>query len=397
MTIRKDAVIGLLLFFIFAVGLVMARGFVVGQGQEMEVYEPGQVEEGPGGDIYVYDWKDWHIKVYAAEGKFLRAIGKRGEGPGEIKRMGSFGFTRDDKLFFVEFFGGHQWITLLELDGRLIRTIKIDIGTRRFGALKAVCTADGGYLCTFAFDLKPEKYGDFFLLRAPKQLLKLDAAGKMSASIVETDHIERMSYIQDGADVQVPFCPVFEWGVLPDNGIVFSNGLDKNLKVFNDRGVMIKEIKTALPEARKVTGADLDKWRADYKKLLTGNPNNIQWYDRFGDVIEKYKTSIYEKMPHLRGLSVTPAGHILVPVTDYLDEKQQVYWLIGKDGTTLARINVTPSGLKMTRGFLFSFREVDEEPLLYCLVREKGEDDRALLSRYEKTAGTAGAAKINTK
>lgn len=395
MTIRKDAVIGLLLFLMMAsVAPGLGKGFVVGEGQAMEMYEPGQVEESPGGDIYVYDWKDWQIKVYAADGKFLRAIGKRGEGPGEIKRMGGFGFTRENKLFFVEFIGGHQWITILELDGKLVRTVKIDIGTRMFGALKAVCTADGGYLCTFTFDLKPEKYGDFFLLRAPMKLLKLDATGKMIAAIVETDHIERMSYIQDGADVQVPFSPAFEWGVLPDNSIVFSNGLDKNLKVFNDRGVMIKEIKTALPEARKVTGADLDKWRADYKKLLTGNPNNIQWYERFGDVIEKYKTSIYEKIPHLRGLSVTPAGHILVPVTDYLEEERQEYRLIGQDGTTLVKINVMPSGLKMTRGFLFSYREVDDERVLYCLVREKGEDDRALLLRYEKTVG---AGKIDTK
>ena len=94
------------------------------EGDGMLIY-PRQVEEGPDGNIYAYDLADAYIKVYSPEGKFLRKIGGKGQGPGEIQRPegASFGFTPDEKLFFTEFFGGHPWITFMELSGEFIKVL----------------------------------------------------------------------------------------------------------------------------------------------------------------------------------------------------------------------------------------------------------------------------------
>ncbi len=361
-----------------------AGDFIVGENQAMELYDPGQVAEGPHGEIYVYDRKDIHIKVYAPNGKYLRYIGKQGEGPGEIKRMGSFGFTRQSGLFFVEFFGGHRWITIMDLDGKLLQTIKIDIGNRIYGVSRAHCTGDGGFICTFSFEFKAEKRGDYFLLRAPMKLIKIDARGKFVSEITAADDIQRMSYIGDGADAPVPFSPPFEWGVLPDNTIIFSNGCDKNLKVFNDRGVLVKVIKTSLPDARDVTGADLAKWRKEYKNLLSHTAGDKLWYDRFGDVVEKYKKPIHRKIPHLRGLSITPQGNILVSVNNYRDDEKTSYWLLNKTGETLARISATASSLKITKSYILYSTEVDDEPMIHCFARDKAEDEKTSLLRFGK-------------
>ena len=59
---------------------------------EVLVY-PGIYKEGPDGLIYVADFKDYYIKVFSPDGEFLRKFGGRGEGPGQIKRLGSFGFS----------------------------------------------------------------------------------------------------------------------------------------------------------------------------------------------------------------------------------------------------------------------------------------------------------------
>jgi len=37
------------------------------------------------GSIYVLDWKDCQIKVFAADGRFLRAFSRKGQGPGELE------------------------------------------------------------------------------------------------------------------------------------------------------------------------------------------------------------------------------------------------------------------------------------------------------------------------
>ena len=107
--------IGFSLFF----GLALAFGqdtMSIGKiGEEGELVYPSQAEEGPDGNIYVYDAVDAFIKVYSPEGKFLRKMGGEGQGPGEIKRADGvrFGFTLDGLLYFTEFINGHRWITLM--------------------------------------------------------------------------------------------------------------------------------------------------------------------------------------------------------------------------------------------------------------------------------------------
>ncbi len=70
------AVILILGSFIFVFGdeeIIIGRD----EGDSMLIY-PQQVEEGPDGNIYVYDLADAFIKVYSPEGKFLRKIGGKG-------------------------------------------------------------------------------------------------------------------------------------------------------------------------------------------------------------------------------------------------------------------------------------------------------------------------------
>ena len=64
------------------------------QGDGLLLY-PRDVKEGPDGNIYVLDWSDAFIKVYSPDGKLLRRMGGKGQGPGEFQDAdGSyFGFT----------------------------------------------------------------------------------------------------------------------------------------------------------------------------------------------------------------------------------------------------------------------------------------------------------------
>jgi hypothetical protein len=108
--------VGLLLFVLSYADEVLTIGKLGGEG---ELISPREMKEGPDGNIYVYDQQEGTIKVYAASGKFIRKIGRQGQGPGEIQRIDdvSFGFLPDKKLYFTEFFGGHSWITVMELSG----------------------------------------------------------------------------------------------------------------------------------------------------------------------------------------------------------------------------------------------------------------------------------------
>jgi hypothetical protein len=342
-------------------------------GGEGELASPSGIREGPDGNIYVYDEADAYIKVYSPEGKFLRQLAGEGQGPGEIQRRDgvSFGFTRDDKLFFTEFFRGHRWVTLLELDGELAKVIKIDL-PGSFGIPDAVALDDGGFLAEFHVLGEPEQNKDYFLYKSPIKLLRLDAEGQVIAEIRAAEHRTRISYIPDGADSPIPFVPVFDWCLHAGKTVLFSEGLSASLEAIDLDGRPLPSIPTGLPKPQKVRGKDLDRWREERKRsTMERNPG---WWHRSGSVVEKYTKSIYEFRPLLSGLASTPEGHILVSGAWDFDQEALDYWLLDISGKVLARLSQVQGRITLTRSFVFG---VTSDPLgdfqVKCLKRSESE------------------------
>jgi hypothetical protein len=327
---------------------------------------PRQVAEGPDGNIYVYDMADAFIKVYSPDGNFLRKIGGKGQGPGEVQREDglTFCFTPDGKLFFTEYFGGHPWITLMELSGELYKVIKLEI-KEFFGVSDAVSLEDGGFLVEFAFSGRPEKKKDYFLHRSPRELVHLDPQGRILSKIKRAEYLTRISFLDQGADLGIPFVPVFAWCPFKEGMVLFSDGLSTNLHVYDYKGKLIKEIAIPLPEPHKVTKRDLDEWKERIKENI---PDKI-WYNQFGRVIEKYKKSIYEKIPNLSSLSLTPEGNILISGS----------WLLDEEGKTLVHIGTEAYGIRITPSFLFLVSRDEEENTLIHRLKRKGSEEEDLL------------------
>lgn len=318
-------------------------------GEEGELVYPSQADEGPDGNIYVYDMVDAYIKVYSPDGKYSRKIGGEGQGPGEIKRADGvrFGFTPEGKLYFTEFINGHRWITLMELSGELLKTIKLQI-SEVFGISRSYPVAGGGFIVQLAYFSETEQKDDFFLYKSPRELLRIDAEGKVVSRLKKTQQVTRISYRSDGADSPVPFAPQFLWCPYEKGSVLFSEGLGPVLQVYDYDGKRLEEIKTSLPEPEKVTKRDLDRWRERRRE----NARDKDWYQRFGTVIEKYKRSIHDLKPNLDGLSSTPDGHILVAGEPVEEGKPAEYWLLDKKGKVLVMGRTNTEGLYITRNFL---------------------------------------------
>lgn len=357
--------------FLFWGGVLLAheeRPVIIGKiSGEGELIYPNQVEEGLDGNIYVYDAVDAFIKVYTPAGKFLRRIGGEGQGPGEIQRAGGvrFGFTPDGKLYFTEFIGGHRWITLMELSGDFYQTIKLQI-SEVFGISGSYPLRDGGYLVLLSYSSQPQVKDDYFLYKSPLELVRIDAQGKMISRLKRTSHITRISYHDDGADSPIPFTPHFAWCPYKGKTVLFTEGLNSNLQVYDYGGKLIREIKTPLPKPEKVTGKDLDRWRQRRKEDI----GDRMWYARFGTVIEKYKKSVHDVKPNLSGLLLTPEGNILISGMTEDREEDVKYWLLDDEGRALVQGRTGFYGLRITRNFVFyGMRDEDDNYSLYALKR----------------------------
>lgn len=351
------------------------------EGDALLVY-PRQIKEGPDGNIYVYDRSDAFIKVYSPEGKYLRRVGGKGQGPGEIQRKegADFGFTHKGKLYFTESFGGHRWITIMELSGEFDKVLHPAIN-EVFGIANSWALEDGGFLLEIWYMFKPEMKEDYFLYRYPQVLIRINSEGKMVSEIIKTNYFKTISSADSGADQWLPFFPAFAWIPWKEDKVIFTDGLSKNFKVYDYDGTLVHKIKTMLPNPENVTKKDLEAWRKERKDVQ----RDKSWYERFGKVVEKYKKSIYDKKPNLSGISLTPDGNILVSIPGSKGEGTMNYWLISNSGKTLAQINLNCDMLRISKHFiLFRTTEEDGNYLVHCFTRIGNEREDLLRAKEIK-------------
>lgn len=80
----------------------------------------GGLTVGRDGSLYVSQPQDGVVRVYDARGRFARAFGKSGEGPGEFRRPSQLGW-RGDTLWVTD--AGQTRISLFRADGTFLRSI----------------------------------------------------------------------------------------------------------------------------------------------------------------------------------------------------------------------------------------------------------------------------------
>jgi hypothetical protein len=351
------------------------QSFVVGyeEGEGMLIY-PRQIEEGPDGNIYVFDSGDSYIKVYTPDGQFSRRIGGQGEGPGKFQRAdgAAFGFTPGGDLLFTEFIGGHRWMTFMALSGDFIKVLSLDVD-EAYGIHRAQALADGGYLVHLAFFSTAVKKSDYYLYKEPQALVRIDGEGHVVSTVVETDYMTMISFIPDGATSRLPYCPIFSWVPMRDGEVVFSDGMSSKFKVLDYQGKLLREIQTGLAEPVTVTQSDLDGWKkAREERMMAANPS---WYDRFGKVIYKYEKSLYDK-PNMSGMTLTRGGRILVAGPWRFDAGRRDYWLMEGDGKISTTVAVGGWGLDISESYVF-YMTSDEEgnTVVHCVRRAGTEKD----------------------
>jgi hypothetical protein len=236
---------------------------------------------------------------------------------------------------------------------------------------------------------KPEMKEDYFLCRYPQALIRINSEGKTLSEIIRTDHLKTISGASGGADQWLPFFPAFAWIPWKEDTVIFADGLSKNFNVYDFDGRLVRKIETTLPNPDNVTEKDLEDWRRERKEVQ----RDKSWYERFGKVVEKYKKSIYDKKPNLSGISLTPAGNILVSIPETNGETAVTCCLISNTGKTLARANLNCDMLQISKNFVL-FRTTDEDGnyLVHCLTRMGYEQDDLL--RLKELSGKTGSQEL---
>ncbi|MGE5343855.1 MAG: hypothetical protein ACM3SY_20485 [Candidatus Omnitrophota bacterium] len=261
----------------------------------------------------------------------------------------------------------------MNLNGKYINVFTPKINEVMYGITYAEALPGGTFIVEYSLAGGAEKKGTYFLQRTPIKLCIVKLTGDVSVKLKETNYFSRVSYYERGADKGLPFTPIFGWGAFKNNTLIFTDGLSKNLKVFNHKGELVKEITTSLTTPSDVTAKDLDKWREGIKAEHYTTQKGIEYYKTFAKVIEEYKDSIYKKKPILASLSVTPAYNIIIAGSKS-EKNNRSFWLIDEKGKILRKIIINAEQLSISKNFIFVEKmDEDDNEMVLCFKRTENE------------------------
>lgn len=212
---------------------------------------------------YMYTDQGEHtINKYSPEGKFLLKIGQKGEGPGDIKRLGGFGINPADKNIYVtEFFGGNKWISKFSTEGKFLETWKSNLDWKKWKGLWHIKFSREGNAFIEMITFKEKKINDYLITFSDICLLKFSPDGKQECSIFD---LKIESSISDNnTGIGIPFKEGYHMDI--DSGMIFLTENETGfVSIFDHSGNLKKKIPVPFKQ-EKITGKDKDDW---YKDML---------------------------------------------------------------------------------------------------------------------------------
>jgi len=222
----------------------------------VRLFQPGRFAVDEKGNIYVSDRSDQQIKVFDAQGNFVRAIGAKGQGPGEFQRIGDLAFLPDGRLLVTDW--GNRRTSLFHKNGTFLRSW--EWSTARFSVY---LTTDSSYTVDVRiFGANPEEYVKTFDL-AEHELVSF---GTFVPAEVE---VKRQGNVAFG--ITVPFAPRSIFAGDTQRHWLYHCLNDKYIiEIYDDRGKLFRKIDRPY-QPLPFTSRDKEDFLAAYKD----NPNKV--------------------------------------------------------------------------------------------------------------------------
>lgn len=279
------------------------------------------------GNIYILDFSDENIKKFDGKGRFLKVIGQKGQGPGDLSRPTRFDIGHD-KLVVWEL--GNRRLQALTLDGEAITSRQVFDLSGQPQQLRVFPDGDivVETLKTYFDDInKPQ---DVFL-----EILSSDLKTK---KILYSHQVWKNKFLKDEkfglTNIPQPFSPVVCWDLMPDGRVAIGFSAQYEFGIYSKQGDLLRSVSHSFEPVR-VTEKDKKTFFesmsfADGQTIKKGAPDYIIKNTDF----PKYK-------PAYRQIMVDGEGNILV--FPYLeDEAKQafVFDAFTPEGQFISRVEI---------------------------------------------------------
>ncbi len=223
------------------------------------------------GRIYILDGREIHIIVFDSDGRYMRTISHRGQGPGELEfPMGIQMFSQNE---FIVYEG--QSFSLFSVNGEFVREIHL---TKTYRPQWYEIDSEGNIIGNFALQMK-------------MLLMKYDTNQELLFIVTE---VEPFGKARDR--LFSPVLPLFK--VTKENNILWGKSINYQLNIANPDGILLRKI---------VTDYDPVEITEEDKRIMSKS------------IISKSKVDFPKYFQPLVGFTLDDEGRIFVKREDGAD------------------------------------------------------------------------------
>lgn len=273
-------------------------------------------------NLYVLDSGAGTVYVYGPDGRFLRQVGRRGAGPGELELPVRLTVTPEGVMVVTDL--RRRGFSLFESDGRYRETMGFPAGYG-IGGLDLRPYPGGGFTTAYQ-PLPGADTGSVRLVRhpvtgndAPQELHRFRTDGEVATQVTQLNG--RV------------FLPGIYWGMLPQGGTALSRSAEYRVELTSPQGETAGHIERPI-KPRSVTDADREGERTKRMEALEED-KAMPAVARQTFIRQLDDLQYASRMPVIRGMMLDAAGRIWVRRVTGVGDKGGVVDVLTADGRYL--------------------------------------------------------------
>ena len=293
--------------------------YAIGQIRDVVVDEAGI--------IYALDWQNTRVQVFDQAGAFVRTIGRKGQGPGELELPLTMSLVRNSGELAVHQATGR--FSFFKTDGTFVRNFIF----RGLSAVRGVCDSKGLIYLT---EIRPGDDGARYVIK------KVTGDGTVMATLAEAP--------TGGGKKFDPFLPLLWFQIDRNDNFVYGYPEIYEIRIFGANSKLSRRIVRDYDPVA-VTAAE----RAEQEKIFEGRgPLDFK----------KYHTAY-------RWFFLSDLGHIFVATFEKAADGKIIHDIFDPEGRFIGRIPLRRMGVGIFKGKFYA--------------REEDEDGFPLIKRYAAT------------
>ena len=167
--------------------------------------------------LYILDGKEVHIKVFDRNGDYLRTIGRKGQGPGELEFPMGIQIFSQNKIIVYE----RRSLVYFRVNGEFIKEVHL---TKTYSPQGYEIDSDGSIIGIFAMKIK-------------MSLMKYDSDQELLFTVTQ---IEPFGKARDRLVSPI----LLHFRTTKENNILWGKSIDYELNITNPEGILLRKIIT---------------------------------------------------------------------------------------------------------------------------------------------------------